>query len=126
MSHHSDDEPFIDPDRVDAIRKKLVNAQSEDEAPEVFKARLRRQLLDTTGFRGAVGSFPDGQLGPNDEGSLQFGLSAVDGRVVIDFGKPVRSLGMTPQEACDFAGDLVKLARAAARKNGETVALTLR
>lgn len=82
-----------------------------------------RKLLNTTGFIGATGLFPHGQLGPHDEGELRFRVSTIDGRIVLDFGKPVHSLGMTPQQACDLAGDLIKIARAAARELGETVAL---
>lgn len=111
MAHHSSDFPF---------------AKRDDEDAAVKREQLRQKLLDTTGFRGALGTFPEGQLTPNDEGAIQFGLGSVDGKVTIDFGTPVRSLGMTPQEACDFAGDLVKMARAVARKNGEMVALTIR
>jgi hypothetical protein len=105
MSHHSSNDPFFQntPARRD----------------------LMRQLLNTTGFIGATGQFPDGALSPNDEGQIQFATSIIDGRVILDFGKPVSSLGMSPQEACDIAGALVKLARAAARRTGETVALTL-
>lgn len=87
---------------------------------------LRRALLDTTGFVGATGMFPQGQLTPNDEGQIRFVMKAENGKVVLDFGTPVVWIGMTPQEACDLAGDLVKFARAVARENGEMVALTIR
>lgn len=112
MSHHSSEDP--------------LRPLRDDNAKSVQLTQLKRALLDTTGFRGAVGSFPEGQLSPNDEGSIQFGLTIMEGKVLVDFGTPVRSLGMTPQQACDLAGDLVKMARAAARAKGETVALTLR
>ncbi len=87
---------------------------------------LRRQLLDTTNFKGATGLFPQGQLTPDDEGQIRFFAKVENGKVIIDFGTSVAWIGMSPQEACDLAGDLVKMARAAARAKGESVALTLR
>ena len=86
---------------------------------------MMKKLLNTTGFVGATGLYPGGQLGEHDEGELRFKVSVIDGRLVLDFGKPVHSLGMTPQQACDLAGDLVKIARAAARKTGETVGIKI-
>lgn len=111
MAHHSSEYPL---------------GPRNDDADEIKREQLRQLLLNTTGFKGALGTFPEGQLTPNDEGAIAFGLAVLDGKVTIDFGTPVRSVGMTPQQACDLAGDLVKLARAAARKNGEMVALTIR
>lgn len=113
MAHHSSEHPFS------PLRR-------DDEDASVKREQLRQQLLDTTNFKGALGAFPEGKLSPNDEGAVRFGFGIIDGKVTVDFGTPVRSVGLTPQQACDFAGDLVKLARAAARQKGETVALTIR
>lgn len=113
MAHHSSENPF------EHIRR-------NDEDTEVKREQLRQRLLDTTGFKGALGTFPEGKLTPNDEGAIQFGFGVIDGKITIDFGTPVRSIGMTPQQACDFAGDLVKMARAVAREKGEMVAMTIR
>jgi O-acetyl-ADP-ribose deacetylase (regulator of RNase III) len=84
-----------------------------------------RDLLNTTGFRGALGDFPEGQLTKTDEGAIQFAIGEKDGKVVIDFGTPVHWLGMTPQQAADFASAIIKRAREAARKNGKTVGFTI-
>jgi len=48
---------------------------------------------------GPTGEFPDGKLGPNDEGGIAMGITQHEGRLVIDFGKPIRSLGLTAVEA---------------------------
>ena len=39
--------------------------------------------------------------GPDDEGEIRFAVAADTeaGKVLIDFGKPVRSLGMTAEQA---------------------------
>lgn len=102
MSHHSP-EPFDHPERRDFMRK----------------------LMDTTSFRGAIGSHPHGKLTKSDEGSLQFAIGGKDGKVVIDFGSPVAWIGMTPQQAMDLAASIMKRARAAAAENGETVHITI-
>jgi hypothetical protein len=97
-----------------------------EEGPD-FQARamLMRELLNTTGFRGAIGSYPDGKLTKQDEGLIQFAVGDQDGKVVLDFGTPVTWVGMTAQQAMDLAGDLMKRARLVARKKGETVAITI-
>lgn len=97
-----------------------------DDAPDFARRqKLMRELLNTTGFRGAVGSFPDGKLTKQDEGLIQFAVGDQDDKVVLDFGTPVAWLGMTAQQAMDLAGDLMKRARLVARRNGETVAITI-
>jgi hypothetical protein len=87
--------------------------------------KLMRDLLNTTGFRGAVGSYPDGVLRKGDSGLIQFAIGEQDGKVVIDFGTPVAWMGMTPQQAADFASSLLRKAREVGRKNGETITLTI-
>ena len=99
---------------------------SGEEGPE-FQRRheLMRKLLDTTGFVGAVGSYPDGHLTKQDEGSIQFAVGARDGKVVIDYGTPVAWVGMTAQQAADLASDLMKWARLVGRKEGQTITMTI-
>lgn len=107
MSHHGD-EPF------------------PFDGPEFQRRqKLMRGLLDTTGFVGALGQFPQGQLNKSDEGAIRFMVGDEGGKVVIDFGTSVRWMGMTPQEAVDLASAIFKRARHVARQNGETVAFTL-
>lgn len=98
-----------------------MSHHSRNELPE----ELRRKLLDTASFRGALGSFPNGALGPSDEGAIQFGVTEKDGKVVLDFGTPVAWIGMEPQQAADLAGVMLRHARAAAMKRGQVVAFTI-
>lgn len=86
---------------------------------------LMRDLLNTTGFRGALGEFPEGKMTKDDEGAIQFALGAKDGKVVLDFGSSVHWVGMTPQQAADLASALMKKAREVARTNGEMVSFTI-
>lgn len=106
MSHHSD-QPF-------------------DDGPHSKRlADMMRQLKDTASFRGEIGAYPEGKLTKQDEGAIQFGVSAKDGKVVLDFGKPVAWIGMNPQQAADLAADLFKWARLAGMQKGEVVSLDL-
>ena len=110
MAHHGS-EPF----------------DGEPEGPEkkIARNKLMRDLLSTTGFRGALGDFPEGKLTKTDEGAIQFAIGEKDGKVVLDFGTPVHWVGMTPQQAAEFASTLLKRAREVARKNGETVSFVI-
>ncbi len=97
-----------------------------DEGPEFQRKNRRlRELLDTTGFRGALGDFPEGQLTKDDEGAIQFAIGQKDNKVVVDFGTPVHWLAMSPQQAADFASLVLAKARQVGRRNGETVTLCI-
>lgn len=87
--------------------------------------QMKRAMMDTSSFRGAVGAFPQGQLTKQDEGLIQFAIGEKDGKVVLDFGAPVAWIGMTPQEAADIATALFRRAREVGRKNGEMIHMTI-
>lgn len=102
------------------------HADSPFDGPEFQKRQhLMRDLLSTTGFRGAIGAFPEGKLTPTDEGNIQFAIGEANGKVVIDFGTSVHWMGMTAQQAADLASSLMKKAREVGRKNGETITMTI-
>lgn len=98
-----------------------MSHHGRDEFPE----ELRRQLLDTTSFRGALGTFPSGALHKADEGAIQFGVTHKDGKVVLDFGMSVSWLGMEPQQAADLAATMLKHAREAARGSGKVISFSI-
>lgn len=52
---------------------------------------------------GPTGNFPDGKLTSNDEGEINFGVAVYKGKVIVNFGKPIASLGLSPEEARDLA-----------------------
>ncbi len=64
---------------------------------------------------GATGEFPDGKLVEHDEGELRCGVAGDPERhlVFIDFGSPVKSLGMSPDQAVEFAASILKNAEKA-------------
>lgn len=90
----------------------MSNHGDEPFEGEQFKrSKLMRDLLDATGFKGALGEFPEGQLTKSDEGAIQFAIGVEKGKVVLDFGTSVHWVGMTPQQACDLGSLLVRRAR---------------
>ncbi len=54
---------------------------------------LQRTIL------GSTGKHTEGQLSPHDEGDIRFAVTAVDGNIVLAFGKPVAWIGFNPADA---------------------------
>ncbi|OWK34366.1 hypothetical protein [Fimbriiglobus ruber] len=57
--------------------------------------------------------YPAGRLGAHDEGQLAFAVAADPrtGTVVVDFGKPVRSIGLKPADVMGLVKLLMQKAR---------------
>lgn len=90
------------------------------------RAKVMRDLLNTTGFIGALGMNVAPKMTADDEGAIQFAIGEQDGKVVIDFGTPVHWLAMSPQQAADFASTLLKRARVVGRQQGQTIDFIIR
>lgn len=58
---------------------------------------------------GATGEFPDGKLNEHDEGELAVAITSdpKSRRIIMEFGKEIACIAMTPEEADGF-GDLLK------------------
>lgn len=62
---------------------------------------------------GPTGKFPDGMLGPDDQGEIQIGVTHDSkGTVIINFGKEVSWVGFPPEAAINLAKTLFKHAGA--------------
>ena len=103
MSHHSPDKS------LDAVLDEAAKEHTDT-------SLLEKQLQDTLG---PTGQFPAGRLVAQDEGGLIFGVSRFNGRVIIDFGKPVRSIGFTKTDALNLAETLIAHANACVPIIGE-------
>ena len=57
---------------------------------------------------GPTGDYPRGKFGPDDEGGLNIGITQKDGVVVVNFGTPVAWFGMPPEQAIEFAKNILK------------------
>jgi hypothetical protein len=52
---------------------------------------------------GPTGRFPGGKLTDRDKGELAFAVSVFNSKVIINFGRPITSLGMSAREAKQLA-----------------------
>lgn len=93
MSHHSSDESLTAP------------AFPSDDKREKFIDAMRKEQLESA--LGPTKEFPHGKIVPHDEGGLIFGVTVFNGRVIFDFGKPIRSIGFTREGALELA-ELIK------------------
>lgn len=62
--------------------------------------------------------YPDGPLGQDDEGALNFGVYTQDGRVIMDFGKDLSWLGFDADSALALGEVLIKRANDLRSKMG--------
>lgn len=56
---------------------------------------------------GATGEYPQGKLNETDEGGITIAVGIENGKVVIQFGKPVAWIGFGRAEAMALASSLV-------------------
>jgi len=63
-------------------------------------------------------TYPRGKLTQDDEGQLQVRIGIRDATVIMDFDKPIRWLGMAPNNARDLAALLVQRADEIDSKKG--------
>lgn len=68
-----------------------------------------------------MGEYPQGRLNQNDAGALAMSVAVQNGKVIVEFPKPVAWFGMTPKEAIGMAEMLISKARAAGAKEPLTV-----
>lgn len=104
MAHHNFEIPEEE--------RRILESFAEKFKPEANPTEALRDLL------GATGKFPDGKLGDHDEGEFRYRVGSLDGRVVVDFGAPVHSLGFLPEQADELAFCLRKHAECC--RNGES------
>lgn len=96
MAHHSSDDPMKNP-AMESLRKLM----QEDKV---------RELLGSSAAFGPTGRYPEGKIAPNDEGEIRFGVARDGDKVLVDFGTPVHSIGMTRDQARDFGVLLIRRA----------------
>lgn len=57
---------------------------------------------------GPTNDFPQGQMGPQDEGGIRISIAINEyGRIIVDFAKPVAWIGLDAISALDIAMALV-------------------
>lgn len=106
MSHHSSDKSLtnVSAEAMEEF-KEMANRDlkqfKKEHASIETQIRAKQQQLDDA--LGPTGTHPAGRLVAHDEGGLMFGITVFNGRVIIDFGKPVRSIGFTRNDALELA-----------------------
>lgn len=55
-----------------------------------------------------AGQFPHGKITPQDEGAVALQIGSENGRVVLQFPKPVKWIGFTREQALQIANSLIK------------------
>lgn len=98
MGHHAG-QPFNDFDNEES--KKLFE--------ELRLKGLSDQLKNPLDL-GPTGKYPDGKIADNDEGEIKIGITTMKERIVIDFGKPIHTVGFEADQALSIASVLVKRA----------------
>jgi len=101
MSHHSHDKSLADVMAIFGNKPEVVKDFAlQKKRIEALEGQLKEAL-------GPTNDFPHGRLVPHDEGGLMFGVTVFNGRVIFDFGKPIRSIGFTREGAMELA-ELIK------------------
>ena len=115
MAHHTSDGPFRrEPSKEQKeLQKKLVKMFENRTAASDMQPGSSAAFKKMAQNIGALGEFPEGQLSPNDEGAIRFRIGAQDGKIIVDFGTPVHSLGLDPDDAEAIAQSLLEKARIA-------------
>lgn len=57
--------------------------------------------------------YPQGKLTESDEGELEFSIAVHEGRVILNWGKPVQWIGVPPAKARAIAASLLRTAEEA-------------
>ncbi len=83
----------------DAFEAKKVSSLTDEYEKKIQEESAKMKL-------GATGEFPGGQLTQQDEGEIKIAVGAVDGKVVINFGKPVAWIGLDAKQARQLAESL--------------------
>lgn len=102
-------EDYID---FDKFKERML--KSEQQTAELNDDELKKKFNEIDKLRlGATGKIPQGMLTPQDEGEIKFavGLSMDKKRIVINFGKPVRWVGMNRNQAIDVGKAIIKTAK---------------
>jgi hypothetical protein len=61
---------------------------------------------------GPTREFPTGKLNPHDEGALNIGIGMEGDTLIIDFGTRVAWIGMSREQAIEFARRIMRKAGA--------------
>ncbi len=79
----------------------------KDVSQEIMSALKMAEMKQDIG---PTRRFPGGKLTANDEGEIAFAVGILKRKVIINFGTPIASLGMSPKQAKQLAASLIEKA----------------
>lgn len=103
MAHHGSD--FFDGLKNEDFEKIFSKSMPAAQADRIEEKIKDNPML---GALGATGNFPDGKLTETDEGEIMVGITTVQDRIILNFGKPVKWIGFTKEQAIYLANTLIK------------------
>ena len=103
MSHHSNEGPLSPED--EALFKQCRAGEFTPTPPLDALDDLREAIRKQTKALnlGATREYPRGKLVDHDEGGIKISMGTYKNTVVVNFGTPVRSIGLSRVEALEFA-----------------------
>lgn len=99
MGHHGSREPYSEMNSEQFAD--LLKSPENPRLHELLKKKDPNKL-------GGTGEFPMGKLNNDDEGEIRIGITKSNGKVIIDFGKPVHWIGFSPEQAKQVAESLLR------------------
>lgn len=96
MGHHGTQAPYSE-----------MNEEQMKKIMEGFKEKIPQLNMADQLNLGPTGKFPMGHLNQDDEGEIRIGITSSNGKVVIDFGKPIHWIGFSPEQAKQIAETLI-------------------
>ncbi len=85
-----------------------MSHHGKEELPDWFGKELA-QLKKVTG---PTGKYPEGKLNDTDEGEVRIAITQTHkGKVIIDFGTPVRWIGFSKEQAIELANTILEKAK---------------
>lgn len=102
MGHHGSEAPFDGSGaNLGDLFRKITPEDMENYSKQM--QQFRDQF-------GPTGQYPDGKLTDSDEGEIRIGITNKDGRIVIEFGKPIYWIGFTKEQAIEIGNTLIQRA----------------
>jgi len=99
MAHHSS-KPDFDSDKL----KKMFN---EEPSPKNAIDKIFEKAAQDLEL-GKMNNFPEGRISGSDEGELRLAVTDHDGKVILNFGKPVAWVGFTAEQAREIGTMLIR------------------
>lgn len=114
--HHGNDDLDFKQFKEKVMKEGMLGTEDAKVAEEVIQKKFK-ELDKLHSNLGATGKFPHGKLTRKDEGEIKFsvGLSMDKKRVVLNFGKAVRWVGMSRNQALDVSRAIEKTANETAK-----------